>query len=259
MTILRSHPRGCTTTLRRCRVTAKRRARSLKTSSACRSSTWIQADQMPSTRRRLPVCPHLLSHGRRLPHRVLRPRHDDVTAEPSPNTPAWVNHIALRVDSVAALGAAKARLEAAGVEVLGITDHHIIESIYFFDPNGIRLDDLADGFERRDGRCATSARRTPRSNRGRARSSGGSPAPALPRQRAPPARARWMPERVERRLAAIDVKPGAALESQSGLQMLRPRIYGAYEEGARARSAPAPTCAPAPSSCTRPATSWATT
>jgi len=33
----------------------------------------------------------------------------------------------------------------------------------------------------------------------------------------------------ERRLAAIDVKSGAAMESQSGLQMLRPRIYGAYE------------------------------
>ncbi|MFC5607249.1 alpha/beta hydrolase family protein [Variovorax soli] len=29
-------------------------------------------------------------------------------------------------------------------------------------------------------------------------------------------------------LAVIDVKPGAALESQSGLQMLRPRIYGAF-------------------------------
>ena len=33
-------------------------------------------------------------------------------------------------------------------------------------------------------------------------------------------------------LAAIDVKPGAALESQSGLQMLRPRIYGAWAEPA---------------------------
>ncbi|HYF16883.1 MAG TPA: alpha/beta hydrolase, partial [Ramlibacter sp.] len=29
-------------------------------------------------------------------------------------------------------------------------------------------------------------------------------------------------------LAVIDVKPGAALESQSGLQQLRPRIYGAW-------------------------------
>jgi pimeloyl-ACP methyl ester carboxylesterase len=38
-----------------------------------------------------------------------------------------------------------------------------------------------------------------------------------------------MPDPRERRLATIDVKAGAALESQSGLQMLRPRIYGAYE------------------------------
>ena len=52
-----------------------------------------------------------------------------------------------------------------------------------------------------------------------------------------------MPELRERRLAAIDVKPGAAMESQSGLQMLRPRIYGAYEApsgspggGARSRT-----------------------
>jgi len=34
----------------------------------------------------------------------------------------------------------------------------------------------------------------------------------------------------ELKLAVIDVKPGAALESQSGLQMLRPRIYGAWME-----------------------------
>ena len=33
-------------------------------------------------------------------------------------------------------------------------------------------------------------------------------------------------------LAVIDVKPGAALESQSGLQMLRPRIYGAWMQPA---------------------------
>lgn len=32
----------------------------------------------------------------------------------------------------------------------------------------------------------------------------------------------------ELQLAAIDVKPGAAMESQSGLQLLRPRIYGAW-------------------------------
>ena len=32
------------------------------------------------------------------------------------------------------------------------------------------------------------------------------------------------------KLAVVDVKAGAAMESQSGLQMLRPRIYGAYAE-----------------------------
>lgn len=31
-------------------------------------------------------------------------------------------------------------------------------------------------------------------------------------------------------LAVLDVRPGAALESQSGLQMLRPRIYGAWRQ-----------------------------
>ena len=40
----------------------------------------------------------------------------------------------------AALMAAKARLEAADVSVIGPTDHGIIKSIYFFDPNGIRLE-----------------------------------------------------------------------------------------------------------------------
>ena len=29
---------------------------------------------------------------------------------------------------------------AAGVEVLGRTAHHILRSIYFFDPNGLRLE-----------------------------------------------------------------------------------------------------------------------
>lgn len=65
---------------------------------------------------------------------------DDLASEPSSNTPMWVNHLALRVSSVEKLSLAKRKLEAAGIEVLGITDHHIIKSIYFFDPNGIRLE-----------------------------------------------------------------------------------------------------------------------
>jgi glyoxylase I family protein len=65
---------------------------------------------------------------------------DNVKAAPSPNTPAWVNHLALELETEDELRAAKKRLEDAGIEVLGVTDHEIIHSIYFFDPNGIRLE-----------------------------------------------------------------------------------------------------------------------
>ena len=56
------------------------------------------------------------------------------------NTPEWVQHIALRVGSLDELLAAKERLESAGLDVLGPTHHGIFKSIYFFDPNGHRLE-----------------------------------------------------------------------------------------------------------------------
>jgi catechol 2,3-dioxygenase-like lactoylglutathione lyase family enzyme len=65
---------------------------------------------------------------------------DDTAAEPSPNTPPWVNHIALRFASIDELETMKRRLIEHGVEVLGVTDHHFVRSIYFFDPNGLRLE-----------------------------------------------------------------------------------------------------------------------
>ncbi|MEN9467071.1 MAG: putative ring-cleaving dioxygenase MhqA [Pseudomonadota bacterium] len=60
------------------------------------------------------------------------------------NTPEWVQHIAFKVDSVQTLEDTKKRLEAAGIEVIGPTDHTIFKSIYFFDPNGHRLELAAD-------------------------------------------------------------------------------------------------------------------
>jgi catechol 2,3-dioxygenase-like lactoylglutathione lyase family enzyme len=60
------------------------------------------------------------------------------------NTPDWVQHIAFKVGSVDVLHETKARLEAAGIPVLGVTDHTIFKSIYFFDPNGHRLELAAD-------------------------------------------------------------------------------------------------------------------
>lgn len=57
-----------------------------------------------------------------------------------PNTPAWVQHIAFEVASEADLLAAKAHIEALGIDVLGPTWHGIFKSIYFFDPNGHRVE-----------------------------------------------------------------------------------------------------------------------
>jgi glyoxylase I family protein len=55
-------------------------------------------------------------------------------------TPAWVQHLAFEVADLDTLLAAKAHVEAQGVEVLGPTFHGIFRSIYFFDPNGHRLE-----------------------------------------------------------------------------------------------------------------------
>jgi lactoylglutathione lyase len=56
------------------------------------------------------------------------------------NTPAWTQHLAFEVGSMDELLATKAKLEAAGIEVIGVTDHTIFKSIYFFDPSGHRLE-----------------------------------------------------------------------------------------------------------------------
>jgi catechol 2,3-dioxygenase-like lactoylglutathione lyase family enzyme len=56
------------------------------------------------------------------------------------NTPAWVQHLALEVEGEAALLAAKAHVEAQGIDVLGPTFHGVFRSIYFFDPNGHRVE-----------------------------------------------------------------------------------------------------------------------
>ncbi len=99
----------------------------------------IQSDHVPSTGE---YCPYThfffrLNDGSFIAFFDLG---DDTAALPSAHTPAWVNHIAFRVESIQALEDSKTRLQAHGIEVLGITDHRIFKSIYFFDPNGIRLE-----------------------------------------------------------------------------------------------------------------------
>ena len=56
------------------------------------------------------------------------------------NTPIWVQHIAFEVENLDALLAAKEHIEEQGLDVLGPTNHGIFKSIYFFDPNGHRIE-----------------------------------------------------------------------------------------------------------------------
>ena len=60
------------------------------------------------------------------------------------NTPAWVQHLAFKVDSFAELVAAKEKLVLGGIDVIGPTNHAIFKSIYFFDCNGHRLELACD-------------------------------------------------------------------------------------------------------------------
>ncbi len=57
-----------------------------------------------------------------------------------PNTPDWVQHIAFELNSLEELLEAKAKIESEGIEVIGPVEHTLFKSIYFFDPNGHRLE-----------------------------------------------------------------------------------------------------------------------
>lgn len=99
----------------------------------------IAEDEVPSTKQPDPYMHVFLDAGQgnvlaffELPTRPPMGRDE--------NTPAWVQHLALEVNSVETLLETKARLEQAGIEVVGPTTHTIFQSIYFFDPNGHRLE-----------------------------------------------------------------------------------------------------------------------
>lgn len=56
------------------------------------------------------------------------------------NTPDWVQHIAFQVATIEEVLEVREKLEADGIDVVGVTDHTLFKSIYFFDPNGHRLE-----------------------------------------------------------------------------------------------------------------------
>jgi catechol 2,3-dioxygenase-like lactoylglutathione lyase family enzyme len=99
----------------------------------------ISEDRVPSTKEPNPYMHIFLDAGN---GNILAffelPKSPDMGRDE--NTPRWVQHIAFQLGSQAELMQAKADLEKAGLEVVGPTDHGIIQSIYFFDPNGHRIE-----------------------------------------------------------------------------------------------------------------------
>jgi catechol 2,3-dioxygenase len=63
---------------------------------------------------------------------------------PEPNG-VGLYHVALKIgDSLDDLRRAKEHLEAHGVEILGISDHRVSQSIYFNDPDGNTIEVFVD-------------------------------------------------------------------------------------------------------------------
>lgn len=61
-----------------------------------------------------------------------------------PNTPDWVQHIAFKVRDLPTLLETHRRLVERGIDGVGPTNHELFQSIYFFDPNGHRIELAAD-------------------------------------------------------------------------------------------------------------------
>ena len=101
----------------------------------------IAEDEVPSTKEPDPYM-HIfidIGGGNILAFFEL-PTKPEMVGTADANTPAWTQHLALKVDSVDTMLKVKQKLEADGIEVIGPTDHTIFKSIYFFDPSGHRLE-----------------------------------------------------------------------------------------------------------------------
>ena len=96
----------------------------------------VKSDHVPSTGEYAPYC-HLFFEFADNSYLAFFDIRDNKGATLSEDMPRWIHHFAMEVDTMEEVLTMKKRLEDAGIEVLGVTDHHFIQSIYFFDPNGL--------------------------------------------------------------------------------------------------------------------------
>jgi catechol 2,3-dioxygenase-like lactoylglutathione lyase family enzyme len=99
----------------------------------------VKADVVPSTGEKLDYV-HIFFKMRDNSFVAFFDIGDGKASSNDVDTPNWTNHLALDVGSMDELVAARSRLIDAGVEVTDVIDHHWLQSIYFHDPNGIRLE-----------------------------------------------------------------------------------------------------------------------
>ena len=118
--------------------TRRKRATSTKTSSACRWCTWSRKS---ACRRPANTAPSCICSSNSPTTRTSPSSTWATTASASPTRHAALGQ-SLRHGSrdEAALETMRRRLTGHGIETVGPTDHHFIRSIYFFDPNGLRLE-----------------------------------------------------------------------------------------------------------------------
>jgi catechol 2,3-dioxygenase-like lactoylglutathione lyase family enzyme len=99
----------------------------------------IQLDKVPSTGEPGPFA-HLFFEMDDGSYIAFFDLGDGKASVPDKTTPSWLNHLAVEVENREELNRYKSLLTKHGIEVVGPTDHEFVESIYFFDPNGIRLE-----------------------------------------------------------------------------------------------------------------------
>jgi catechol 2,3-dioxygenase-like lactoylglutathione lyase family enzyme len=99
----------------------------------------MQSDEVPSTGEKKPYA-HIFFRMADGSYIAFFDLGTNEMPEPSPNTPDWVEHFAVEVDSLEDLASIHRRLHEFGVETTDVVDHGFIKSVYFFDPNGLRLE-----------------------------------------------------------------------------------------------------------------------